>query len=153
MRPLGPVVLKRIVEAQDQLLARGRAIGPATEAEELHELRKDAKRLRYLLECFGGLLPASARKPFVQRLKALQDNLGEHQDTEVHTAQLKAMNQELHGAPGVTADTLLAMGRLTEVFGRRRLQAREEFAARFSAYDTKQTARALTSLLDTVQER
>lgn len=149
-RPLGPVVAARIGEAQDQLLLRGRGIGPETEPEELHELRKDAKRLRYLLECFGGLFESSARKPFVQRLKALQDNLGEHQDTEVHTAQLKAMSQELHGSPGVTAATLLAMGRLTEVFERRRLAARSEFAERFGTYDTKQTARALADLLGAI---
>jgi len=149
-RPLGAVVVARIGEAQDQLLLRGRAIGPSTAAEELHELRKDAKRLRYLLECFGGLLPAAARKPFVQRLKALQDNLGEHQDTEVHTAQLKAMSQELHGTPGVTAETLLAMGRLTEVFDRRRQDARDQFAERFANYDTKQTARALSDVVEAI---
>ena len=144
---LGPVVASRIAEAQEQLLLRGRGIGPHTAAEELHELRKDAKRLRYLLECFGGLLPVSARKPFVQRLKAVQDNLGEHQDTEVHTTQLKAMSEELHGTPGITADTLLAMGRLTEVFDRRRQEAREQFAERFASYDTMPTSRALGGLL------
>jgi CHAD domain-containing protein len=149
-RPLGPVVAAHIGEAQDQLLHRGRGISPGTAAEELHELRKDAKRLRYLLECFGGMLPAAARKPFVQRLKALQDNLGEHQDTEVHTAQLVAMSEELHGFPGVTAATLMAMGRLTEVFERRRLAARSEFAARFGSYDTKQTAQALADLVGAI---
>ncbi len=149
-RPLGPVVVARIAEAQDRLLTRGRGIGPSTAADSLHELRKDAKRLRYLLECFGGLFPAPARKPFVQRLKALQDNLGEHQDTEVHTTQLKAMSEELHGAPGITAETLVAMGRLTEVFDRRRQAARDEFAERFAAYDTKQTARALAEVVRTV---
>ena len=147
-RRLSRVVSARIADAQAQLLARGRTILPSTPAEVLHELRKDAKRLRYLLECFGGLLPASHRKPFVQRMKALQDNLGEHQDTEVHSAQLQAMSHELHGAPGVTAGTLLAMGRLTELFEQRRLRAREEFAERFRAYDTKQTARVLDELLE-----
>ncbi len=151
-RAIGPVVVTRIAEAQAQVLSRGRGIGPDTDAEELHELRKDAKRLRYLLECFGGMIPAPARKPFVQRLKALQDNLGEHQDTEVHTAQLKAMSEELHGTPGVTADTLLAMGRLTEIFERRRQQARAEFAARFATYDTKPTAWALSGLLEAVEQ-
>jgi CHAD domain-containing protein len=152
-RRLGTVVASRIVDAQDRLLARGRSIGPTTAAEELHELRKDAKRLRYLLECFGGLLPAARRKPFVQRLKALQDNLGEHQDTEIHTAQLKAMSQELQGGAGVTTATLLAMGRLTEIFEQRRQQARAEFAGRFAAYDTKPTARALRTLLDSAGGR
>lgn len=147
-RSVGAVVAARVLAAQGRLLARGRSIGPDTPAAVLHELRKDAKRLRYLVECFGGLMPAARRKPFVERLKALQDNLGEHQDTEVHTAQLQAMAKELHGAPGVTATTLVAMGRLTEIFEQRRRGAREEFAGRFSAYDTKQTARALADLLD-----
>lgn len=152
-RALGALVAARVAEAQAQLLGRGRGIGPTTAAEELHELRKDSKRLRYLLECFGGLLPSAVRKPFVQRLKALQDNLGEHQDTEVHTAQLKAMSQELHGDPDVTADTLLAMGRLTELFDRRRQEARDQFAERFAAYDTKQTARALGEMLEAARKR
>lgn len=145
--PLGPVVAQRLIKAQDRLLARGRTIGPNTAAEELHELCKDAKRLRYLLECFGGLLPASVRKPFVQRLKALQDNLGEHQDTEVHSAYLKALSLELQGSPEVTAGTLLAMGRLVELFERRRQAARDEFATRFAVYDSKPTARALGELV------
>jgi len=42
---------------------------------------------------------------------------------------------------------LLATGRLTEVFDRRRQEAREQFAGRFAAYDTKPTARALAELL------
>lgn len=153
MRALGPVVAGRLVEAQDRLLARGRGIGPATAAEELHELRKDAKRLRYLLECFGGVLPVALRKPFVQRLKALQDNLGEHQDTEVHTVQLRALSRELHGSAGVTAETLVAIGRLTEIFEQRRLAARDEFAGRFAAYDTAQTSRALGELIVAARTR
>jgi CHAD domain-containing protein len=128
-------------DAQDRLLTRGRSIGPDTASEELHELRKDAKRLRYLLECFAGVLPATTRKSFVARLKSLQDNLGEHQDTEVHSSELRSLSQAVHGAPGVTAETLLAMGRLTELFEQRRRAARRQFAARFSSYDTEETAR------------
>ena len=68
---------------------------PDTPAEHVHEVRKDAKRLRYLLECFGSLLPAGERKAFVKRLKALQDNLGEHQDAEVHADMLRTVAGEL----------------------------------------------------------
>ena len=93
---------RRIDKAQDRLLAQGRAITPDTPAEEVHELRKDAKKLRYLLECFGGLLPAAERKAFVKRLKELQDNLGEHQDAAVHVAQLHEAVDELPA--GVPAD-------------------------------------------------
>ncbi|MGI8809044.1 MAG: CHAD domain-containing protein [Acidimicrobiales bacterium] len=153
MRPLGGVVASRLSGSQDQLLTRGRAIGPDTEAEELHELRKDAKKLRYLLECFGGVFPAAPRKAFVKRLKALQENLGEHQDTEVHTAQLQAMAKELEGSPTVTSETFLAIGRLTELFERRRLAARSLFAERFASYDTKTTAQALDDMLEAAREQ
>ncbi len=145
--PIGGVVAARLAKAQEQLVGKGRAIDAESPAESLHELRKDAKKLRYLLECFGGLLPTGPRKTFVQRLKALQDNLGEHQDTEVHTAQLRALSEELHGEPGMTAEVLVAMGRLTEVFDQRRKEARGVFAERFAAYDTDQTAQALAKLL------
>jgi len=148
--PIGPIVAARLGAAQQRVLAGGRAIDAGSPAEALHELRKDAKKLRYLLECFGGVLPERPRKTFVQRLKALQDNLGEFQDTEVHTTQLRAMSEELQGAPGVTADTFLSMGRLTELFDQRRKEARDVFAERFAAYDTDPTARAMRKLLDTV---
>ena len=146
-RSLGGVVATRLSRSQDQLLARGRSIGPDTHAEELHELRKDAKKLRYLLECFGGVFPPKPRKEFVQRLKALQENLGEHQDTEVHTAQLRAIAKELEGSRNVTSETFLAIGRLTELFERRRLAARALFAERFGSYDTETTEQALADML------
>jgi CHAD domain-containing protein len=150
---IGKVAAGRTARAQAQLLERGRSIGPETPAEVLHELRKDAKKLRYLLECFGSLYAPGPRKAFVQRLKALQDNLGEHQDAEVHASQLRDFATELHGKPGVGPDTLVAMGRLTEHLEQRRQSARDEFAQRFSAYDTKQTARTFTELVSSAGGR
>lgn len=146
-RALGKVVAHRTAAAQRRLLERGRAIGVHTPAEELHELRKDAKKLRYLLECFGGLLEAAPRKAFLQRLKALQDNLGELQDAEVHAQQLRTMSQTLQDT-GATSHTLLAMGQLIEQVERRGRGARKAFAAQFASYDTKPTRRALVDLLD-----
>ena len=94
-RPLGRLVGKRIARAHGVLIDNGRLIGPDTPAEHFHDLRKDAKKLRYLLECFGGMLPDKPRKQYVKRLKALQDNLGEHQDAEVHVALLRDIAGEL----------------------------------------------------------
>ncbi|MGI8778028.1 MAG: CHAD domain-containing protein [Acidimicrobiales bacterium] len=152
-KPIGKVAARRIAVASDNLVARGRGIGPDTPADELHELRKDAKKLRYLLECFGALLPPGERKAFVQRLKALQDNLGEHQDTEVHAAQLRAMSHELHDSGKAGAETLVAMGQLAGEFERRRIEARTEFAERFAAYDTAKTRSTLATLLESAASR
>jgi CHAD domain-containing protein len=128
------------------MIERGRSIRPDTPAAEIHDLRKDAKKLRYLLECFAGMLPKRPRRAFVRRLKALQDNLGEHQDAEVHVAQLRTISRELH-EHGASPETMLAIGQLTERLERRRLAEREEFTERFAAYDTKATRRALAATI------
>ncbi len=54
---------------------------------ELHEFRKDCKRLRYAAEFFAPSFPAKAVKPFLKRLAALQEELGTLNDTAV-AAQL-----------------------------------------------------------------
>jgi len=148
--PIGPVVAKRIAAAQATVLRDGRRIHPDSPGERLHDLRKDAKKLRYLLECFGGLYPSKPRRAFVGQLKALQDNLGEHQDAEVHFGQLRVLARELH-EDGVDADVLLAMGRLSDQLERRRREERDAFAARFAAYDTKANRRALDDLIGEVR--
>ncbi len=144
---LGQVVAKRIRRAQANLVDRGRLIRPETPAEQIHDLRKDAKKLRYLLECFGSLLPDASRKAFVKRLKAFQDNLGEHQDAEVHVAELRTISRELHER-GASSATMLAIGQLTERLDQRRIAERTEFTERFAAYDTGASRRALDAALD-----
>lgn len=144
-RPLGDVVARRVRRAHKTMIRRGRTITPDTDAEVLHELRKDAKKLRYLLECFGGLYAAGPRKAFVQRLKALQDNLGEHQDAEVHVHHLRTLSETL--APLSSTDTMLACGQLIERLEQRRITCRHEFAERFAAYDDAATAVALDDVL------
>lgn len=146
-RQLGRLVAERIARAHAVLVQRGRLIGPDTPAEDVHDLRKDAKKLRYLLECFGGLLPSGARKRYVKRLKALQDNLGEHQDAEVHITLLRTVADELH-VSGAPAGTMVAIGQLTDRLDQQRLAARAEFAERFADYDTSATQRALEAVLD-----
>jgi CHAD domain-containing protein len=146
-RTVGEVAAARITAAHDHLVEQGRLIDADSPGEALHDLRKDAKKLRYLLECFGGLYEPKARKTFVQRLKALQDNLGEHQDAEVHVDLLRTVAPEIHGSDATGPETLLAMGQLIAHLEQRRVTLRGEFADRFADFDTKKTRRALVDLL------
>ena len=146
--PLGDVVATRIRKAQRRLLEHGRAITPDTPAEDVHDVRKDAKKLRYLLECFADLFPAEGRKAFVKRLKKLQDLLGEHQDAEVHAVELRRAAELLPATTGTA--TYVAVGRLVEHLERTRQAARDGFAERFAEYDSKPTRRLLRDMLDGV---
>jgi CHAD domain-containing protein len=56
--------------------------------EPIHELRKDCKRLRYLIEAFQTIYPARRLKRAVGELKALQEALGELCDTRVQSSLL-----------------------------------------------------------------
>ena len=149
---LGPVVVRRIEKAQNKVLTDGRAITASSPGERLHDLRKDTKKLRYLLECFGTLFPTDARKAFVSQLKDLQDNLGAHQDAEVHLAQLRDLAHDLHERAVVDTDALLAMGRLSDVLERRRSDERAAFAERFAKYDRKANRKALATMLARIRK-
>jgi CHAD domain-containing protein len=145
-RPLGDLVVKWILNAHTTLVERGRMIGPGSPPEQIHDLRKDAKKLRYLLECFGSLLADKPRKSFVRRLKAFQDNLGEYQDAQVHAEELAGIAEALHARQASTR-TLLAIGQLIELLDQRSLAARTEFAERFGVYDSASTTRVLNAAL------
>ena len=144
---IAEVVVRRIEKAQHKVLRDGRAIDADSPGERLHDLRKDAKKLRYLLECFGSLFHSKGRKAYVSQLKDLQENLGAHQDAEVHVAQLHDLARDLHRRPDMSSEVLLAMGYLAAHLERRRVAERKDFARRFSRYDTKANRRALTTLI------
>ncbi|MFL6205054.1 MAG: CHAD domain-containing protein [Acidimicrobiales bacterium] len=148
---LGPTVVERIERAHEHLLRGGRAIRPDSPSTRLHDLRKDAKRVRYLIECFGSLLQAKAKKAFVTELKALQDNLGAHQDAEVQLDLLRLLARDLHAAGAVDTDTLLHAGRISEAMLGRQASERQAFDGRFARYDTRRNRRALADLLGPIR--
>jgi CHAD domain-containing protein len=150
-RPLGRLVATRIARAHAVLIERGRMIDCDSPADQVHDFRKDAKRLRYLVECFGSLLPDASRKRFMKRLKALQDNLGEHQDAVVHVTMLRAIARELSEA-GASPDAMIAIGQLIERLDQQRNAARAEFAERFAGFDTPSTQGFLEAMLKAINE-
>jgi CHAD domain-containing protein len=119
----------RITRVYRKMVKMGKAIDDDSPAEDLHELRKVGKELRYLLEFFQSLYPADVVKPFIKTLKGLQDMLGRFQDREVQRLSLRAL------APDVKDPfALMAMGVLIDRFIKEEAQARAEFAGRFAAF-------------------
>ncbi len=69
--------------------------------EELHELRLEAKRLRYAAELFAPLWGGKAARRFLKRLSALQEALGTVNDAAVARGLLAALDGG--GAPAWAA--------------------------------------------------
>lgn len=144
---LGAVVARRVARAHTQLVGDGRLITDASDPEALHELRKTAKQLRYLIECFGDVFDKAPRKEFVRRLKGLQENLGAHHDADVHIVVLREIASVLDGHGALHEDDLAAIEGLAEVFDDRRRAERADFSARFAEFDETATREAFELLL------
>jgi CHAD domain-containing protein len=147
-RPLGEVAATRLAQAQQQVLTDGRVIGPDSPPEALHELRKDAKRLRYLLESFGPLGGRERLRDILGHLKLLQDNLGEFQDTQVQADRLRASAAEVVAEGRLPAEADAAVERLAGILEARGAAARDDFARCFADYDARRTRRAVATLID-----
>ena len=94
----------RIATVYRKMVKMGRAIDDDKPAEDLHELRKVGKELRYLLEFFASLYPADVVKPMVKSLKGLQDMLGRFQDREVQANSLRELAPEVERATRADGD-------------------------------------------------
>lgn len=133
-RTIQALACERIWKVYKGILKEGRAIQADTPAEALHDLRKTAKKLRYLMEFFQSLFPADKIKALIKVLKTLQDNLGEFQDYEVQVHTLRNFSRQMVEEGVAPPETLLAMGMLIEGLEKRQHVAREEFADRFEKF-------------------
>lgn len=77
----------RVREAASELRARLEQVQSLSDERQAHEARIGAKRLRYLVEPIAKLVAGAAE--IVERLKALQDTLGDLHDAQVFGMELE----------------------------------------------------------------
>jgi CHAD domain-containing protein len=136
-RPVGTVAGERIAKVYRRMVKMGEAIDELSPPDEYHELRKQGKELRYLLELFGApLYPDQVVRPMIRTLKGLQDVLGRHQDREIQVAMLRLIGPELSAAADGPA-ALMAVGVLVQRLEADQRAARDAFARRFGAFASR----------------
>ena len=112
-------------ESVDKLLQSGRAIKVQSPPKKLHALRIRAKKLRYLLECFGDCHEDRFDAPLAD-LRHLQNVLGEYQDTAVAIRGLQDY-AATRGKKRPDSRQLLALGGLIHAERHRAKKARRRF--------------------------
>ncbi len=147
VRPIREVADRRIKKMFRRVLDEGLAIRKESPAEELHELRKSCKKLRYLLEFFQSLYPQKEVRLLIKELKRLLDNLGDFQDLEVQAEKLRDFAHQMVEEGTVPADTLLAMGILVDDLLARQRQAHLEFSDRFAGFAARENREVFRRLL------
>jgi len=136
-KPIGEVAPRRTWRIYKRVLREGRRITPASPAEELHELRKSCKKLRYLMEFFQHLYPAKKMRVLIKELKGLQENLGDFQDLEVQIHSLQHYSDQMKQEGDMTPRTELAMEFLLKSLEARMQQVRDIFESRFQQFSGK----------------
>lgn len=144
--PVGEMAVDRIRSAYRRCVRLGVRITGDSPATDLHALRKRCKELRYLLEFFGSLLAPRPYRAVLDQLKALQDCLGEFQDTQVQRAEMEAFADQMLAAGGTRAATFMALGRAADQLESRQRLARGEFNARFAGFADRATRRQVARL-------
>jgi CHAD domain-containing protein len=144
--PIKAVADKRIRRMLKRVRQEGRAIADASPAEQLHELRKSCKKLRYLMEFFQSLYPAADIKGLVKQTKVLLDNLGGFQDLAVQAGHLRETAAAMQAEGAAPLGTLLSMGALIGHMLEQQRGARREFARIFADFDSEENAKVAERL-------
>ncbi|WP_295456458.1 CHAD domain-containing protein [uncultured Thiodictyon sp.] len=145
-RPIKDLADQRIWALARRVRREGRGIGPDSPPEDLHELRKSCKKLRYLMEFFQSLYPKDQTRTLIARMKVLLDNLGCYQDLAVQAVHLRELAGRMRDVDQAATETLLAMGALIGNLLARQQQAREAFDHVFDEFQSEGNRRAFRNL-------
>jgi CHAD domain-containing protein len=133
-RPISKIASRKIHKAYRRMVKRGVGLSDPPPAEDLHRLRIDAKKLRYLLEFFGSLWPKKTTARLVKELKQFQDILGGSNDMAVQQRHLAVFAETLMAEGSTQAGTVFAMGRLADAMAARQETYAQAFAERFELF-------------------
>ncbi|HHE07887.1 MAG TPA: CHAD domain-containing protein [Chlorobaculum parvum] len=141
------VATKAIRKALKKVLTHGRRAGDATGDAELHKLRIDCKKLRYLLEFFSSLFEPKAASRSIKQMKALQDNLGAFVDLSVQMTFLQSRLKEIAGDKHGIEEAAAIGGLMTTLYSERE-RVRKHFHEIFSGFDNDETRALFDKLLN-----
>jgi len=132
--PIKQIADLRIWKLFRRVLKQGRRIFPDTPAENIHELRKTCKKLRYMLEFFRDLYPPEEIDKPIKQLKKLQNYLGNFQDVHARIDMLRSISHEMRNDAAISTETLLALGGLLASLDSRQAALRLEFPEHFGPF-------------------
>lgn len=89
-KPLLPVIKKLLFTRYHKMAVMASVIHSETLDEEVHELRIEFKKLRYLIEFFSSLLPPKRISKFIGEMKKIQAVLGNFNDYSIQIEFLNA---------------------------------------------------------------
>ncbi|MCH8874909.1 CHAD domain-containing protein [candidate division KSB1 bacterium] len=139
-KPVVSLARKFICKQYHQVMNLGNVIDDSTPDEELHKLRIECKKLRYLLEFYAALFPQKEMAFLIKQLKSLQDNLGEFNDLCVQQPELKKFMDRVIPSHNESIATAVAIGGLIANLYHRQQQVRMAFSQKFQEFSQQENA-------------
>lgn len=130
----------------EKVIADGNTLTHDSPAEEFHALRKDAKKLRYLMELFASIYPKKRWKTLLKIQKKLQNILGDFQDLQVQADQMIDIGKQMSENFTCQPETLMAMGMLAHQLVERQRHALDHFESIFGELASKEVRQAYHAL-------
>ncbi|MDX8413443.1 MAG: CHAD domain-containing protein [Mariprofundales bacterium] len=126
----------------DNLMRHGKKSDKKPSDQALHTLRKEAKQLRYTMECFVSLLPAKHTSGALQACKVLQSYLGSFQDLCVQQTCLQQFSKGLDDSEKHHA-CRQTITKITKGMMQQRKQMRKEYHNIFRDFSNNSTLKKL----------
>jgi CHAD domain-containing protein len=145
--PLAKAVARRARRLSKRIARNAKAIDAQTAAERMHEIRIDAKKLRYLVDAASVCYRAADVTCILAALKKLQRALGDFNDAHVQETLLVDCGRAI-GAAGGPSGALLTLGRLAERSRLRRERLRRDVADKLARFRDKDVQKACKRAFD-----
>jgi len=113
---------------------------------EVHALRIECKKLRYLIEFFGPVFARDHLRTILKPLKRLQDSLGLFNDFAVQQTRLLAFSDALRDEAR-KLEIVQSIGALVVVLHQRQTVEREKILTAFADFNNQEMRRAFRRLL------
>jgi len=133
-RPVLGVVKRQVLRRYAAIEALAAAINPESADDDVHALRIEFKKLRYLIEFFIDLLPKKRSMKVVADFKKIQGVLGAFNDLSVQIDFLEGFQDPRRGA------MTQALGGLTAILHMKKTDVRARIGDALAAYFTENRA-------------
>ncbi|MFC2163810.1 CHAD domain-containing protein [Acidobacteriota bacterium] len=145
-RPVLELAQRFIFRRYKQIIRDGKKIRDDSPDEELHRLRIDCKKLRYLLEFYASLFPKKTMLRLIEQLKKLQDNLGDYNDLFMQQEYLREYLNQIRKSKADSLSMAAAIGGLITALSQRQQSVRSEFKQRFNTFSANENRDLFTKL-------
>ncbi|XOV77403.1 MAG: CHAD domain-containing protein [Aestuariibacter sp.] len=138
-----PVVCNLIGKSYQKVCKTGADITSSATDKELHNLRLQCKKLRYLLDLFSEILPEKPCINVLKKLKSLQTVLGDFND---YAVQQKTLRHYLSEAKDIT-QLHMSVGALIMALLQKQQQTSESVKASLNHFANKKTGHQIKRII------